>query len=73
MGVEIAPSFQAKLSDIRERKRVRFLLYKECTPRLDTIGQRLNCMCLRFSTVDEVEYTLKQPKTSVGNILSVGE
>lgn len=35
-----------------------FIQYMECTPHLDKMDETLSCVCLRWSTDDEVEYTI---------------
>lgn len=47
--------------------------YYHITQLFDNIDQKLNCVSLRWSIHDEVDYNLNQPNLRAGSTISVGE
>ena len=43
----------------KENREFAFIQYMQCTPPLDEIDLTLNCICLRWATVDEVDRTVE--------------
>lgn len=63
-------SFRLSFLTYEEENEYDFAVMK-CTVPLHSIDQRLNCVCLRRSADDEVDYTLKQSNARVGSTFSV--
>lgn len=55
-----------------ERTRT-ILQYIECTRTLDGTDEKLNCMCVKGSIDDNVDYTLKPRKACGGSTFFLGD
>lgn len=66
--------FRMNISNIMTNKEMAFVQYMEFTPPIDNVDDILNCLCLRWSTSDEIDYTQPGAENKpVHNILETGE
>lgn len=52
--------FSSKGQADRSERKYAFLQYMECTEPLDGIDKELGCVCLRWSTTDEIYHTISE-------------